>query len=541
MKRFVDLLTPLGLLVVAGAAIAARRGLNLPGGLRPWLVGGFALVVLHLVLRWEDVYRTIGRRQLRYGTNTAVMVLLVLGILGAVNWMANRRSIKKDLTKNQRYSLSDQTRKVVQGLKDEVRLVYFQRGSDMQGAGVDRVRDFGALSPNLKVEFVDPMVKPTRARELGVQSVPTVVVERGDKRERVTTESEQDLTNAILKVTREGKRVVCFVEGEGEKDLDDSGDTGFSGAKAALTRDQYETKKVLLVRERTVPADCTVLVVAGPQTDLLPAVSDAIQAYVKAGGKALLLSDPELKSKRPTYDALLKAFNIQPGPDVVVDVSGYGQLFGAGELTPIAVQYPFHEITRNFRVMTAYHEARSMKAGQGGGPEGIFAQDIVQTSEQSWAETDLTMKAPVQADEKDTRGPISLGAAATVKVAEAPETSPAPAAAPSAAPGASPAPSPSPSPEEDKAPAKEGRVVAFGDSDFASNALLGFQGNRDLFLNAIAWLSQDSDMISIRPREPEDQRLVLTEAQRQNIFLLALILLPGLFVVLGVRAWWVLR
>jgi hypothetical protein len=203
MKRFIDLLTPLGLLVVAGAAIAVRRGLALPGGLRPWLVGGFALVVLHLVLRWEDVYRTIGRRQLRYGTNTAVMVLLVLGILGAVNWMANRRSFKKDLTKNQRYSLSDQTRKVVQGLKDEVRLVYFQRGSEMQGAGVDRVRDFGALSPNLKVEFVDPMVKPTRARELGVQSVPTVVVERGDKRERVTTESEQDLTNAILKVTRE--------------------------------------------------------------------------------------------------------------------------------------------------------------------------------------------------------------------------------------------------------------------------------------------------------------------------------------------------
>lgn len=536
MKRLIDLLTPLGLLIVAGAAIASRRGMTLPGGLRPWLVGGFALVVVHLVLRWEDVTRSVGRRQLRYGTNTAVLVLLVLGILGALNWVANRRSIKKDLTKNQRYSLSDQTRKVVQGLKDEVRLVYFQRGSEMQGAGVDRVKDYGALSPNLKVEFVDPMVKPTRARELGVQQVPTVVVERGDKRERITSDSEQELTNAILKVTREGKRVVCFVEGEGEKDLDDSGDSGFSGVKAALTRDQYETKKVLLARDRTVPADCTVLVVAGPQTDLLPAVSEAIQAYVKGAGKALFLSDPELKEKRPTYDALLRAFNIEPGQNIVVDISGYGQLFGAGELTPIAVQYPPHELTRNFRVMTAYHEARSMKAGQSG-PEGVFAQDVVQTSEQSWAESDLGLKPPVQADEKDTRGPISLAAAATVRVEEPPSPSPSP--APSAAPSAS--PSASPSPEEAKAPPREGRVVAFGDSDFASNALLGFQGNRDMFLNVIAWLAQDSDMIAIRPREPDDQRLVLTEAQRQNVFILALLLVPGLFIVLGIRAWWVRR
>jgi ABC-type uncharacterized transport system involved in gliding motility auxiliary subunit len=286
-----------------------------------------------------------------------------------------------------------------------------------------------------------------------------------------------------------------------------------------------------------------VLVVAGPQKDLLPAVSDAIQAYVRTGGKALLLHDPELEEKRPAMDALIRSFNIEPGADIVVDVSGYGQIFGAGELTPIAVQYPYHEITRNFRVMTAYHQARSMKAGTA--PGGPYAQDLVQTSNAAWAEMDLSLKPPVQADEKDARGPVSLAATATVRVEPspspppAPSPSPAPSAAPSA--GAFPSPSPSPSPEEPPAPVKEGRVVAFGDSDFASNALLGFQGNRDLFLNAVAWLSQDTDLISIRPREPEDQSLTLTEAQRQNVAILALLLVPGLFVALGVRAWWVRR
>src|SRR5262249_50208519 len=149
----------------------------------------------------------------------------------------------------------------------------------------------------------------------------------------------------------------------------------------------------------------------------------------------------------------------------------------------------------------AFNEARSMSTGTGT-VEGVSAQDLVKTSPASWAESDLTLKAPVQFDEgKDRKGPIALAAEATVTVKE--EPSPAPCASP--APGASPSPSP------ESGPRKEARVVAVGASDFASTALLGFRpiGNRDFFLNAVAWLAQDGDLISIRPKEPEDQRLVL--------------------------------
>jgi ABC-type uncharacterized transport system involved in gliding motility auxiliary subunit len=81
-------------------------------------------------------------------------------------------------------------------------------------------------------------------------------------------------------------------------------------------------------------------------------------------------------------------------------------------------------------------------------------------------------------------------------------------------------------------------VAAFGDADFASNALLPFAGNRDFFLNTVAWLAEDADLISIRPREPEDQRLFLSQAQQQTIAFVALLLLPGLFVGLGIWSWW---
>jgi hypothetical protein len=192
-------------------------------------------------------------------------------------------------------------------------------------------------------------------------------------------------------------------------------------------------------------------------------------------------------------------------------------------LTPIvAPPYPYHEITKDFRIMTAFHMARSMEAGKGT-VEGVTTQSLLQTSPESWAESDLSLKGRIEFNEgKDRRGPISLGAAATIRGPE-----PAPSPSPSPSPGAEPPPKP-----------PEGRVVAIGDSDFASNALLGFQGNKDFFLNAVAWLSEDADLIAIRPKEPEDQRLFLTRQQQQNVAWVALVLLPGAFVVAGISTWW---
>jgi ABC-type uncharacterized transport system involved in gliding motility auxiliary subunit len=265
-----------------------------------------------------------------------------------------------------------------------------------------------------------------------------------------------------------------------------------------------------------------VVVVPGPEKDLLPASLEALRRYVKGAGKVMVMLEPPVQGDVDGVVGLLKEWNLEAGRDVVVDVSPMGQLFGTGPFTPVVAQYPYHEITKDFRVMTAFHVTRSLQVGTGT-LEGVTPQALLETSEASWAETDLTLKDAKMDEGKDRQGPIALGAVATV-------------AAPSAAPGPSPAPSPSPA--EEAAPRREGRVAAFGDSDFASNALLGFQGNQDFFLNTVAWLAEDADLISIRPREPEDQRLFLTRGQQQNVALLALVLLPGLFVALGAWSWW---
>jgi len=537
MKKLIDVLAPLGLVVLIGAIVLDRIGRPLPGKPAAYLIAGAVLVLAHLLLRWEEVSRRIGRRQMKYGSNTAVLVLAVIGIFGVVNYLANRHTKRWDLTKNKRYSLSDQTKKVLGGLKEDVKVTYFQRNLE-RASGQDRMKEYQAASSRVKVEFVDPIASPAKALAYEVRGPwPILVIERGAKREKVSNDSEQDITNALIKITRDAKKTACFVEGEGERDIDDGADRGLSGAKAALGKSQYETKKVLLARETAVPADCTVMVVAGPEHDLLPSVVDSLRRFVKGGGKVLVMAEPETKNATPNLDALAKEWNIDLAKDIVVDVSPVGQLFGTGPLTPLASQYPFHEITKDFRVMTAFHTARSAEAGKGT-VDGVTAQSLLQTSADSWAETDLTLKEPVELDEgKDRKGPISLGAVATIKASPAPSPSPAapPSPAASGSPGAS--PSPSASPDEPPSPA-EGRVVVLGDSDFASNGLLGFQGNQDFFLNTVAWLAQDSDLISIRPREPEDQRMFLTQQQQKNVLLLSLLLIPGTFVVLGIATWW---
>jgi gliding motility-associatede transport system auxiliary component len=524
--RIIDGLSPLGVLVILGAKVWEMTASKFPGKYEYYLIAGLALIAAHVLLRWEDIVRGLGRRQMMYGGNTLVLGAAVLFLLGLANYFANKYSKRWDFTKSQRYSLSDQTKKMVKGLKDEVSLLYFQRASEV-GPGRDRLVQMQQLSPKLKVEFVDPIATPGRAREYDVSSVPTLVVARGPKREKIGNDSEQDVVNALIKVTRESQKTVCFVTGEGERDLEDFGPRGLNGFKDALTKSQYQTRKLLLVREPKVPGDCSLVVLPGAEKDLEDQAIGALRSYVQGGGRLLVLLEPEFKEPTPKLVALLKEWNLEAGPDLVLDFSLRNQLSNTGPETPLAENYPFHEITKDFRPATAFHSARSVKAGTGGAP-GITAQNLVETSPDSWADVDYRGQKELRFDQgKDQQGPVSLGAVATVSVSS-PSPSPSPAASPAA--------SPTPAPEE--APKKEGRVVAMGDSDFASNGLLGFIGNRDFALNTVAWLAEDPDLIAIRPKEPDDQRLFLTRGQQQFVALLALVLLPVAFVVWGGASWW---
>ena len=291
--------------------------------------------------------------------------------------------------------------------------------------------------------------------------------------------------------------------------------------------------KIVLVQKPEVPADATVLVVAGPRTDFLPPEIDAVKKYVAKGGKVLVMLDPpdDPTKGMPVLDGFLKEWGFNVGTNIVVDASGIGQLLGTDASVPVAASYPSHAITTNFQLMTAYPLARSVDAVEGGA-NGHTPQSLVQTSAQSWAEADIAAlskgdgRVALNPEKGDKPGPISLGAAVSAPATEAP-------AKPAEA-----KPDPTANANTPEPPKPESRIVVIGDSDFASNGILGVQGNRDFFLNSVNWLAQQENLIAIRPREPEDRRLTLTADAQSRIFLLSVFLLPGLVFAAGIYSWY---
>jgi ABC-type uncharacterized transport system involved in gliding motility auxiliary subunit len=519
---------PTDALAILGLAVLIAGSTNrvldaLPPSIKAeWFMpAGIALILLAFAARLPQMFKAAGARRMKFGSNTVVFVILVAAILGGINWMANRHPKRFDVSKDQRFSLSEQTKKILAGLSSDVTLTYVQRSAASQQSAKDTLREYQTASPKVKVEFIDPMREPAKIRALEITQLPTIVVSMGDRREKVLSDEEQDLTNALLKLTRATKKTVCFASGEGEHDYDDPSERGYSGVKAAMTRSQYEVKKVVLLQEQKVPDDCTVIVVAGPAKDLFPEAAGYIKSFVHAGGKALLLADPIEKAPSPNFESIFTEFGVTPGADVVVDASGAGQLFGNGPFMPIITDYPYHEVNKDLKgTMTLFDMARTMTPITPA-PSGMVVQELAKTSSRSsWAESDLTLKEPIEFSDKDTRGPLSLAVAVTVPVSGQPAT-------PEGA-----------SPDAAAASKKEGRVVAVGDSGFGTNSLLTFQANQDLFMNMVSWLAQDSDLISIRPKDPEVHKLALTQSGQRRFAIFSLFILPGFFIIWGIVAWW---
>ncbi len=518
VNRILSLVGWLGTALVL-VSLAIRFGYPAKEQYVPYFAwAGLVCLLAYMLGQWRDIAKVFQRRQARYGALTGASVLTVLAILVAVNYIGAKQKKRWDLTANKVFSLSDQSRNVVAKLDAPLQVVVFAQDTDFQRFK-DRLQEYQYASKNVTTEYVDPDKKPAQARQYGVQQYGTVVLNYKGRTERVTADTEQDITNAIIKVTSGQEKKVYFTQGHGEKDTVSAERDGYNTIAAALGRENYKVDKLVIAQQGSIPADASVVVIAGPKADFYPNEIEALKSWLGKGGKLLMELDPPDKVDAPPLTGLLALaheWGMDAGRDIVVDVSGMGRLLGTSEAVPVAANYPSHPITDRFSYMTAFPLARSISPVQGG-VDGHTAQPFIETSPRSWAETDLTSvlnSKPVEFDDgKDKKGPVTIGAAVSSK----------PAANPPAA---------------DAPQGPETRVAVVGDSDFAANSGIGIQGNRDLFLNIIGWLSQQENLISIRPREAGDRRVTMTATQQSNVNWLALVIIPAFIFGSGVYTWW---
>jgi ABC-type uncharacterized transport system involved in gliding motility auxiliary subunit len=485
--------------------------------------GGLVCVLAYTLGQWREIAKVFARRQTRYGTLMGVSILVVLGILVAINYIGTRQSKRWDLTANKQFSLSDQSRNVVGKLDAPMQVQVFVQEPQFPRYQ-EKIKEYEYASKKITTEYIDPEKKPSAAKQNNVDRIPTIIFNYKGRSERVNADTEQDLTNAIIKVVSGQQRKVYFTQGHGEKDTTSAERDGYNIIATALGHENYTVDKLTIAQAGSVPDDASVVVVAGPKNDFFAPEVEALKKYLDKQGKLLLELDPPDKVDSPALTnliALAHDWGIQAGNNVVVDVSGMGRMIGTDASVPVvAPPYPAHPIAQRLGMLTAFPLAREASPVSGG-VNGHVAQSFIETGPRSWAETDiksLMTTGAVSLDEAkgDKKGPIALGSAVS-------------AAAPSATP---------PKPGEADAPKPETRVAVIGDSDFAANGTLGVPGNRDLFMNTIGWLSQQDNLISIRPKEADDRRITLTATQESNIFWLSLLIIPGFIFAAGVSSWW---
>ena len=444
-------------------------------------------------------------RQAKYGLNTAIYCLVALAIVVVVNLIANRFVKQIDLTANKRYSLAPQTAKILSELQKDVELVYFDRRNNFTSVR-DKLEMFPIKSRRVKVTYVDPDREPSKANQYKVKTYGTLIVASGDRNEQAKGLQEEEITGSIIRVLKGGPKNIYFLTGHGERDLESTERLGYSAAKKALEESNYKVNPLsLLEQSPKIPEDCTLLVIAGPMKDFLDPEIAAIKDYVLKGGRVFFLLHPQTP---PKLIDLLDQFGADAHNNLVVDTSGLGRLFGTDELMPLVVQYEDHPITKDLvNTATLFPFASAVHTSTKGMAGAVF-REIAKTTKNSWSTTEVQSKQITFRKGQDTEGPLALLGVGTYRPMGSPDA------------------------------AKEGRYVVAGSAEFVANSILGFPGNRDLFLNAVNWLASDEDLISIRPKDPEDRRVNLSPSQMTMIFYGSLIVVPLAIVLSGLGVWW---
>jgi ABC-type uncharacterized transport system involved in gliding motility auxiliary subunit len=451
--------------------------------------------------------RWLQARQTKYAAYATIYILVILAIVSMANVLANRYNKSYDSTSNKRYSLSDQTAKIVKGLSQPANITFFDKSTNFRIAK-DLLDRYATLSPRIHLDYVDPDKNPQQARAAGITKYGTTIVQIGAKKEEAKGVTEEQITGAIIRDLKSRTRTVCFVSGSGEHQIDDTGRDGFSHLKDTLGKDDYATKTISLLEKSEIPAECTVVVVGGPKSDYLQPAADALKNYVEGGGRAMFLLDPPLKIGHATADNealtnVLQSWGVSMEKDLLLDMNPVGQLEGVGPQVALVSKYDAHPIVDEMKgTATGFPLSRSLTIKNA---DKTNVQKLFESSDSSFATTSLNKASVDPNDPKNLKGPMTIAAAGSYTTGK--ENS-------------------------------EGRFVVIGTSSWAANSFLGFNGNSDLALNAMNWLSSDEDLISIRPKEGESSTFAMTTAQFGWVRISTQFLLPGALLLIGVSVWW---
>lgn len=459
--------------------------------------------------------------KLKPGASALVSAVLGLVIYFLVLAISHTNQHTFDLTENKRHTLSEQSKEIVRQLTEPVKVWAFEATDEARKKTTEVLERYQRENPDMfHFEVVDPERSPTLAQEFEVRTTGQAVLEfekpatEGEegpgRRERAATISENDLTNALLKLTRTKELKLVFLQGHGERSLDAQEQDGLSNWKAALAQEGYTFETLNLAEGKDIPQDAAVVILAGPTTALLPGEKEKLAAYLANEGRLLLLAEVETPQ---SYNELLEPYGMTLTDEVIIDEGS--QLFGAQPVYAVGMVYSTtHPITSKFPINTVFLLARPVTAGKA--PEGAEVEPVIQTGPTAFG-------VPIKdvLGQRELRFDINKVEPETLPVAVA---------------GRYPSQEPAPAPKEGEQAEKNWgtRVLLVGDTEAFTNQMLGLAGNRDLALNMMNWLSESEELISIRASDEAAKPLMLEAAQARWMMLVLVLFIPLAVGVTGV-------
>jgi ABC-type uncharacterized transport system involved in gliding motility auxiliary subunit len=476
------------------------------------------------------------QRNLLLGGGAAAGVIIFLAIVVGLQYIAIQYPKRWDLTKTGQYTLAPQSKKIMDQLRQKkipVEVLGFYETKDV--AARESVRDlldqYRDVDPDLKYSFIDPDRERAVALANKIESYPTLVIKVGKKDERISTADEESVTNAISRLLRTEVKKVYFLKGHGELSPASTEAQGFSVAKQEIEKQNYKTDEIVLMQAAEVPKDATILIIAGPNTDLMDNELEEIRNYLKRGGSLLVMLNP---FKTPKLCSFLKDYGFSTADDIVIDQMS--RVLGGDYLMPVVTTYVKFAITKNFTVASFFPEARSVSAAKKPGPN-LVVQNLALTSPVSWTIDQEQLKSGNAKFDPKTgvKGPLSVMAVSTFTP---PAETPKPGAKNTSetgtkADGKKEEAKKNPD-EKSDAKTKKARIVVTGSSQLASNKFFKLQGNGDLFMNTVSWLAEDENLIAIRPKSAHSQPLVLQSRDSLMILLIPVALIPLAWIVAGI-------
>lgn len=474
------------------------------GSLAAFVIG----LALFALLDPKRIRTLLQGRQARHGSNAFITLVAVTGIIFVVNLITYQNPKAMDWTQDKSHTLAPETIATLEALPEPVEAIGFFTANYSSASAEELLTDFKNNSDGkFDFRFINPESNPTLAQQYNVTRDGTIVFVMGERQELISYPTEQNVTNALVRLINPEQRVVYFMTGHGESEVENASETAYTRVNALLTAKNYTVQALNLRAENQIPEDAVAIVIAGPRGPISESEAALLQAYLESGGSLVILEDPTvLTSKGSEADAfeayLASAWGVTFNNDIVIDPSSNPLTFA------ISYSYGSHPITDEMlaSMITFFPIARSLTVSIGN--TELQTSGLVYTIERAWGETDFDSIADntFQYDAgADVGGPILIASAIENITTGA-------------------------------------RLVVFGNSSFASDTYVDQYGNADLIINSIDWAAKQDELLNLTVKTATTRSLLpISTFAWLMLGLLFILIIPGIIIAGGVISWLVRR